>query len=75
MRVNYLNAWAVELLIESITITMPRYDYECPGEEIIQEFVLPAIHEQPRCVTCGSVMRRVFTPTAVIFRGKGWGKD
>jgi len=54
---------------------MPRYDYECPGEEIIQEFVLPAIHEQPRCVTCGAVMRRVFTPTAVIFRGKGWGKD
>ena len=54
---------------------MPRYDYECPGEEIVQEFILPANHETPRCDVCGADMRRVYTPTAVIFRGKGWGKD
>lgn len=30
-------------------------------------------HDPPACPTCGAKMRRVYTPTAAIFKGKGWG--
>jgi predicted nucleic acid-binding Zn ribbon protein len=69
----YLNAWAVELSIESIMDTMPKYDYECPGEEIVIEYSLPILHSNPLCQTCGAVMRQVYQATPAIFKGKGWG--
>lgn len=56
-------------------VIMPRYDYECPGEQSVQEFILPMEHETPRCDVCGATMTRVYEPTPAIFRGKGWGKD
>ena len=68
-----LNALDVELSIESIMDTMPKYDYECPGEEVIVEFDLAFDHEPPACTTCGAKMRRVFTATPAIFKGRGWG--
>lgn len=52
---------------------MPKYDYECPGEEVIVEFDLAFDHEPPACTTCGAKMRRVFTATPAIFKGRGWG--
>jgi putative FmdB family regulatory protein len=52
---------------------MPKYDYECPGEEVIMEFDLAFDHEPPACTTCGAKMRRVFTATPAIFKGRGWG--
>jgi predicted nucleic acid-binding Zn ribbon protein len=52
---------------------MPKYDYECPGEEVIVEFDLAFDHEPPACTLCGAEMRKVFAPTPAIFRGKGWG--
>jgi predicted nucleic acid-binding Zn ribbon protein len=64
------NAWVVELLIESIMDIMPKYDYECQG--VVLEFDLPINHEPPVCL-CGQVMRKVFTATPAIFKGKGWG--
>jgi predicted nucleic acid-binding Zn ribbon protein len=52
---------------------MPKYDYECPGEEVIVEFDLAFDHDPPACTLCGAEMRKVFAPTPAIFRGKGWG--
>jgi putative FmdB family regulatory protein len=52
---------------------MPKYDYECPGEEVIVELDLPFNHEPPACTLCGAEMRKVFTATPAIFRGTGWG--
>ena len=52
---------------------MPKYDYECPGEEIIIEYTLPIVHENPLCETCGAVMRQVYQATPAIFKGTGWG--
>ena len=53
--------------------TMPKYDYECPGEEIVVEFDLAFDHDTPRCQTCGAYMRRVYSATPAIFKGTGWG--
>jgi predicted nucleic acid-binding Zn ribbon protein len=63
----------VELLIVSITGIMPKYDYECLREGVVAEFNLAIDHNAPFCNTCGSVMRKVFTATPAIFKGKGWG--
>jgi predicted nucleic acid-binding Zn ribbon protein len=63
----------VGLLIGLITDTMPKYDYECPGEEIVIEYTLPIVHSNPLCETCGAVMRQVYQATPAIFKGKGWG--
>ena len=52
---------------------MPRYDYECPGDEKIYEFEFPINHEPPKCL-CGTQMRRVFTAPGVIFKGSGFYK-
>jgi putative FmdB family regulatory protein len=52
---------------------MPKYDYECAGEEVIMEFDLAFDHEPPACTTCGAKMRRIFTATPAIFKGTGWG--
>ena len=61
------------LSIESIMAIMPKYDYECPGEEIVIEYSLPIVHSNPLCETCGAVMRQVYQATPAIFKGKGWG--
>ena len=52
---------------------MPKYDYECLREGVVAEFDLAIDHNAPFCNTCGSVMRKVFTATPAIFKGKGWG--
>jgi predicted nucleic acid-binding Zn ribbon protein len=52
---------------------MPKYDYECPGEEIVIEYSLPIVHSNPLCQTCGAVMRQVYQATPAIFKGNGWG--
>jgi len=63
----------VGLLIGLITDTMPRYEYECPGEEIAIEYILPIVHDNPLCQTCGAVMRQIYHAPAAIFKGNGWG--
>jgi predicted nucleic acid-binding Zn ribbon protein len=52
---------------------MPKYDYECLREGVVAEFDLAIDHNAPFCNTCGSVMRKVFTATPAIFKGRGWG--
>ena len=61
------------LSIVSIMDIMPKYDYECLREGVVAEFDLAIDHNAPFCNTCGSVMRKVFTATPAIFKGKGWG--
>jgi putative FmdB family regulatory protein len=73
MKMEFVNVSVVGLLITSIMDIMPKYDYECPGEEVIVEFDLAFDHEPPACTTCGAKMRRVFTATPAIFKGRGWG--
>lgn len=73
MKANWLNVSAAGLSIESIMVIMPKYDYECPGEEIVIEYTLPIVHSNPLCDTCGAVMRQVYQATPAIFKGRGWG--
>lgn len=62
------------LNVQDADITnMPKYDYECPGEEIVIEYSLPIVHSNPLCETCGAVMRQVYQATPAIFKGRGWG--
>ena len=53
---------------------MPKYDYECPGEELVMEFDASYEHEPPACPTCGAKMRRVFIAPLIQFKGKGFYK-
>ena len=64
----------VALTILTTAGKMPKYDYECAGEEVVMEFDASFEHEPPACPTCGSKMRRVFTAPAIQFKGKGFYK-
>lgn len=53
---------------------MPRYDYyclECDTHEEIERR-LDQIGGAPLECPLGHVMRRVYSPVGVIFRGSGW---
>jgi putative FmdB family regulatory protein len=54
---------------------MPKYEYECPGDgQVIElEFSIFDVPNDPKCVTCGAELIRVYTPTPAIFKGRGWG--
>jgi putative FmdB family regulatory protein len=56
---------------------MPKYEYQCPGDdEIIEiEFPITAMPKNVKCKTCGAVMNRIYTATPAIFKGTGWGKN
>jgi putative FmdB family regulatory protein len=56
--------------------TMPKYDFQCNACNIVQELLL-AITETdtiPSCTLCGTEMKRVFTPPAILFKGAGFYK-
>ena len=65
----------MELSIESIMDIMPKYEYTCTdghgNAEIERSFNDPMTI--PRCDICFTEMRRVYTSTAAIFKGRGWG--
>ncbi len=54
---------------------MPKYEYACKscGErlEVVQKFTDDALTE---CPACGGVLRKVFSPPAITFRGSGFYK-
>jgi putative FmdB family regulatory protein len=55
---------------------MPQYDFQCNACNVVQELIL-SVNESgtvPKCSLCEGVMRRVFTPPAVHFRGPGFYK-
>ena len=54
---------------------MPKYEYTCTdghgNAEVERSFNDPMTI--PRCDVCFMEMRRVYTSTAAIFKGRGWG--
>jgi putative FmdB family regulatory protein len=60
--------------LEQIGHRMPLYEFKCPAcgriEERLQSGFEPVT---PRC-ECGPWMILQLTPSAVVFKGKGWAK-
>src|SRR5919206_3295937 len=54
---------------------MPKYEYACKscGErlEVVQKFTDDPLTE---CPNCGGVLRKVFSPPAITFKGSGFYK-
>lgn len=56
---------------------MPIYQYKCLECNTIKE-IERSIHSEastPICDECIQLMSRVWTDTAVAFKGDGWGGD
>jgi putative FmdB family regulatory protein len=55
---------------------MPTYEYECIDNQHPYTEVRSITEDQQRTVCvkpdCGSTLRRVFSPTATIFKGAGF---
>jgi putative FmdB family regulatory protein len=51
---------------------VPTYEYRCPhcGHQFEAMHAVNAA--PPKCERCGRVVRRVFTPVGIIFKGSGW---
>lgn len=54
---------------------MPTYEFICDECEFIEIYERSIHHPQADPVHCGMGMRRMWTPIAAHFKGKGWGKD
>jgi putative FmdB family regulatory protein len=54
---------------------MPTYEYRCTscGEdiEVVQSFADAPL---TTCDTCGGILRKVFTPVGIVFKGSGFYK-
>jgi len=51
---------------------MPTYEYRCTRCNHQFEAVHAVVETLDRCERCGGPVRRVFSPTAVIFKGPGF---
>jgi putative FmdB family regulatory protein len=53
---------------------VPRYDYSCENEHVVE--VLHGVNEPgpARCAQCGRPMRKLISRTAIVFKGSGWAK-
>jgi len=54
---------------------MPIYEYECPKCGHIQEELILTENDIPKCVECGSNVKRIMSAGNFILKGKGWAKD
>ena len=54
---------------------MPAYDFQCSicNSQVEIEANITESLTIPSC--CQSPMARIYTATAAVFRGTGWGKD
>jgi putative FmdB family regulatory protein len=53
---------------------MPRYDFRCSECNTIQEHSLPIDSDDLLyCLTCDTLLAKVFTAPAAHFKGGGWG--
>jgi putative FmdB family regulatory protein len=54
---------------------MPIYDYSCSNCGHVVE-VVHGVHETGPtvCPNCGGLLRKRFSPPAIVFRGTGWAK-
>jgi putative FmdB family regulatory protein len=52
---------------------VPTYDYQCRSCGNITEVIHSMLEEGPTtCERCGGELRRVFHPTGIIFKGRGF---
>lgn len=51
---------------------VPKYDYKCPLCNITRELELSMEHDLVRCEDCGAQATRIWSPTAVQFKGSGF---
>ncbi|GIU85056.1 MAG: FmdB family transcriptional regulator [Acidimicrobiales bacterium] len=54
---------------------MPTYEFACRECERHHEVTI-SFHEDPpeKCPHCGGILRRVYTPVGVVFKGSGFYK-
>ncbi|MFN2450291.1 MAG: FmdB family zinc ribbon protein [Candidatus Baltobacteraceae bacterium] len=52
---------------------MPLYDYQCPacGQTTEVRHGFDVTHDAP-CPNCGGVLKRVFNPAPIVFKGSGF---
>ena len=54
---------------------MPTYDYQCRSCGVIAEVVHSMLEEGPTaCERCGGELRRLVSPSGIIFKGSGFYK-
>ena len=60
------------VLERELLVVMATYEFECCG--ITQQITISIKEQLPRpiCSMCNGDMHRVYTPTAVVFKGKGF---
>ena len=56
---------------------MPTYDYRCTDcdRTVTLTLILDDLRKDQSCEHCGAILRRIFTPAGIVFKGTGWGKD
>jgi putative FmdB family regulatory protein len=55
---------------------MPTYDYACRDCGRVVEVMHRVNDTGPtRCEHCGGPMRKLISPTAIVFKGSGWAKN
>lgn len=56
---------------------MPNYYYQCPKCEAKQTetYSIEVSLPNPSCPSCQTIMKRLYSPPAVTFKGTGWGRD
>ena len=53
---------------------MPIYEHRCPKCLVTREHLQSTYDPAPLACVCGAQMTLVFSPSAVVFKGKGWAK-
>ncbi len=51
---------------------MPNYEYQCTACDNLFEIWQPVGEVAPACPKCGAVVKKVFHPPRVIFKGSGF---
>jgi putative FmdB family regulatory protein len=52
---------------------MPRYDYVCPGCQVVREIQRSFDDDKEiLCETCDLPLAKKFSPSPVHFKGSGW---
>lgn len=52
---------------------MPTYEFKCDNCEE-RQIIHAGIREEvkPRCTSCDKLLKRIFTPPPITFKGSGW---
>ena len=60
------------ILEKELLVVMATYEFRCCG--ITQEITvsIKEILPKPKCQVCNGDMARIYTPSAIVFKGKGF---